>query len=303
MAQCNPRTSSRSGLARASGRCVALLLLSIWGSVCIGQPVSILGQSRTTHELVPIANLDATPSLEDGTEFGPLDTTDGRSQDFLLQNSGAVPLQIFAIRAEGWSASDFNVDGSQCITINFLPGAICPFSVVLNPTAAGLYQTDIVIYAHDESSHYFRYRVQGEARWTDMQISLTNQQSRLYSGSDDVYSLTVQNVGDYPSSNALISLIPPGLLQDVVWTCVSEPAGLCPEAAGDGFIYHTLPLLPAHANLHYEIIVRVIDRPPPFLTVTAAIEDLQGNDINRTNNVAMDSDTVILVGLFADDFE
>ncbi|GEM_PF-4017947 len=106
---------------------------------------------------LPIELDDNTPQSADGTDFGRVDMNTGRvTRTFRVWNAGGIDL---ALGAETSSHSDFSVSG---LNGRIPPGEFDDFTVVFEPSVAGLVSSVIQFATSDADQSPFNFTVQGE---------------------------------------------------------------------------------------------------------------------------------------------
>lgn len=111
---------------------------------------------------------DVTPSVTEGTDFAPsyapMSTLITTLQiSYTIQNLGGLPLNVSNVTITGAHASDFILTG-------FTPGAIpaasatistLTFTVIFDPSAAGLRQARVNIFSNDSNENPYFFDIQG----------------------------------------------------------------------------------------------------------------------------------------------
>jgi hypothetical protein len=146
-----------------------LLLSTVLLSIgLIAQEANMRGKN------VNITDGDATPSTSDDTDFGRQLTTSGTvTKTFTIQNTGASNLTIGTITIGGTHGSDFTVGTSP--SANVAAGGSTTFTVIFNPSAAGLRSATISIVTNDADENPYNFSLQGTgfasqlARWVNNQ--------------------------------------------------------------------------------------------------------------------------------------
>lgn len=101
-----------------------------------------------------IANLDATPSLVDSTDFGSV--VAGTIRTFTLENTGTDTMLLYALNVVGTHASDF--------TILNAPNKVLPLdsvniAVKFSPSATGLRNAQVLVNNSDCNEGDFRFAI------------------------------------------------------------------------------------------------------------------------------------------------
>jgi hypothetical protein len=106
---------------------------------------------------------DATPALDDGTDFGTLASlSNSATHTFRIANNGNADLHLTGtprVDVIGANASDFTVVTQPNATVG--PGYGTTFDVMFHPTGIGLRTAVISIANDDDSEHPYTFTVQG----------------------------------------------------------------------------------------------------------------------------------------------
>ncbi len=116
-----------------------------------------------------IASGDATPTTEDGTDFGNLQLTASESQTFTIQNSGTFGLHLSGtpmILISGPQAADFTISAQP--TSPIAPAGSTTFTITFTPSAAGLRQATVSI-ANNSLINPYTFTIQGTGMRPPMQ--------------------------------------------------------------------------------------------------------------------------------------
>ena len=140
---------------------------------------------------------------------------------------------------------------------------------------------------------------------SDLRISMSNNTSQLLQGNLVVYDILIENTGLHPANAATLNNIVPAAITKVTWSC--SPVGgsaPCPAFNGSGNNIVQVLDLPRGGALRYQVVGFVNATPGTIVENTATITALSfDDDINLSNNVATDLDSVVGDALFANGFE
>ena len=93
------------------------------------------------------------------------------------------------------------------------------------------------------------------------------------------------------------------MFENVAWTCLSQPNGLCPNASGNGDIDETTGVLASGDLLQYSLVATPLGQAPGTVSNTVTVENLDGTDPDTGNNTATDEDPLLPDAIFGDGFE
>jgi hypothetical protein len=131
---------------------------------------SIVGTGFTTPEMdvsglgVSIPDGDATPSIQDDTDFGNVNVASGTNANtFTITNSGSGLLTLTAnprVTIGGTHASDFTLttDASTPVASG---GGTTTFTITFDPSAAGLRTATVSIANNDTDENPYNFSIQG----------------------------------------------------------------------------------------------------------------------------------------------
>jgi phage terminase large subunit-like protein len=128
---------------------------SAGGVQLTGEPLSVVwkrfdGANDIVQSAKPVASL--TP---DSHDFGSIELGSGDSSDLLFEvsNSGNAPLRISSISVGGTAADQFGLTGTgSCVGVRLSPGSSCKFSVVFEPSVAGVLAAQVEIVSNAATS-------------------------------------------------------------------------------------------------------------------------------------------------------
>ncbi|WP_166832093.1 beta strand repeat-containing protein [Thalassoroseus pseudoceratinae] len=126
----------------------------ITGDAAVGPEIDVQGNAMS------IPDGDTTPTTDDGTDFGLVETASGdQTQTFTILNTGSDPLDVSAINVTGANAGDFTIT-------NFTAGSVAAsgsttFDVVFDPSADGVRNATISIVNDDADENPYDFAVTG----------------------------------------------------------------------------------------------------------------------------------------------
>jgi uncharacterized repeat protein (TIGR01451 family) len=108
---------------------------------------------------------DATPSVDDHTDFGNLDIlNDSLEYTFTITNTGGIDLNLTGtpiVQVTGTHASDFTVVQQPASNTVAAGGGTVTFVVRFNPSATGLRSAEITISNDDSDENPYNFSIQG----------------------------------------------------------------------------------------------------------------------------------------------
>jgi hypothetical protein len=126
---------------------------------------------------VNIIDGDASPSTTDVSDFGRQLTTAGTvSKSFIIQNTGASNLNLTGsprVVIGGANAADFTVSIQPSTPV--IPGCTTTFTIVFNPSAAGIRSATVSMANNDATENPYNFSIQGTGfasnlvRWVNNQ--------------------------------------------------------------------------------------------------------------------------------------
>lgn len=113
---------------------------------------------------VPISDGDTSPSVTDGTDFGSVAVDNGiMVKTFNILNTGTAPLDLTGspnqVLIGGTHAADFTVVDQPITPI--APGSSASFTVLFDPSAAGLRQASLQIANNDSNENPYDFAIHG----------------------------------------------------------------------------------------------------------------------------------------------
>lgn len=127
--------------------------------------LSVAPQIAVAGSGVGIANNDATPSMTDSTDFGPMNVATGSvTRTFKIRDTGAANLKISNITIRGLSAGDYSFVSYPASKV--LIGGKTSFTIRYNPSAlalAGNSDAKVKIFSNDPVTPTYVYSITGEA--------------------------------------------------------------------------------------------------------------------------------------------
>jgi hypothetical protein len=110
-----------------------------------------------------IATGDATPAVEDGTQFGSVNVgADSGPHTFTINNTGNAALVLTgspAVSITGANAADFVVNLQP--SANVAAGGSTTFAITFQPGGAGLREATVSIANNDDTEHPYTFAVEG----------------------------------------------------------------------------------------------------------------------------------------------
>lgn len=129
---------------------------SLESRVLMSASPSLLVQGQN----VTIPRGDATISMNDFTDFGPMSTSSGASRrQYVIKNTGTAPLTISSLKIVGTDPADFTITKSPTGAI--APGAQGVFIVKFQPQAEGARSAKVVLVSNDPTPRY-SFAISGE---------------------------------------------------------------------------------------------------------------------------------------------
>ncbi|MFM2213268.1 MAG: hypothetical protein RL427_531 [Bacteroidota bacterium] len=108
-----------------------------------------------------IATGDIVASINDGTDFGPVDVNIATvTRTFTISNSGSMPLTISNPTITGTNASEFSITAFPS-TLNIAGNSSTTFQVTFNPTAVFTRVATINIVNNDSNENPYTFTIQG----------------------------------------------------------------------------------------------------------------------------------------------
>lgn len=261
----------------------------------------LAGDLRVLGNGVPIAHGDESPSLDDHTDFGVIGIAATEDRSFTVTNVGQASLSIASVTVTGMTPADFQV--LSPLPTNVPAGSSHALHVRFRPTEPGWRVARVQIRSNDPDLMLYHFAIQGQARASDMQVAISNDEAQLLPGFDTVYRISVRNAGPDAAPGASIAIPLAEGLHSAAWTCSSIPVGFCPNAGGQGSITESIGAIPAAAELRYLLVANVSTTAPAFVSQSADVSTSDGRDPDIQNNQASDTDPVMPIGLFTDGFE
>ena len=118
---------------------------------------------------ISIVDGDATPSLTDWTDFGPVDAISGTTtRTFTIRNTGTTNLTTGAFTFTGPAASDFTLTTPP--NTNILPGNSSNFTVTFDPSAVGLRIAMLSFVNNDSDENPYNFAIQGTGTEQEMDV-------------------------------------------------------------------------------------------------------------------------------------
>ena len=166
-----------------------------------GPEINVTGNSTT------ILDGDSTPSTSDYTDFGSTAVTGGTvSRTFTIYNIGHGDLNLSGapkVTISGTNASDFSVTVQPSSPIAF-PSGSTPFTVVFDPSAAGLRTASISIINNDLNENPYNFSIQGFGD-VNPEMDVTGNSVSISNGDFTPSSTDHTNFGSVPTASGSIS--------------------------------------------------------------------------------------------------
>ena len=125
----------------------------------------------------PIAGGDASPTTDDGTDFGGTDVAGGTvSRSFKIYNQGEATLHLTGnprVEISGANAGDFTVAAQPPATV--APNGVWrSFQLKFDPSAAGVRRATVTIAGDDPDHASYTFAVSGEGQQPDIEVRGNN---------------------------------------------------------------------------------------------------------------------------------
>ncbi|WP_411845606.1 choice-of-anchor D domain-containing protein [Roseibacillus persicicus] len=154
---------------------------------------SVAGRQNSLLSYQTIPNGDTTPSIPDGTDFGPKGVSDGGvTRTFEIENTGSAQLVIDSI-----------VELSPHFSVSNVPSTVGvnqtkTFTVTFNPTSSGNKSTTINITTNAEGEESYSFKVTGEGTAPELLVEggPTGGRGTIANGSTDPVSGAHNNFGE-----------------------------------------------------------------------------------------------------------
>ncbi len=165
-----------------------------------------------------IVDGDATPSIDDGTDFGNANVTGGAAvRTFTIQNSGTGTLNLSGpapdyVQITGANASDFTVTSQPSSTI--AAGNSLTFQVTFNPSAAGTRTASVTIASDDSDENPYDFGIQGTGT-----VGSTTYYVNDGSTTNDLWCTAVGN----DANSGLTPSVPKATVQDILDDYTLQP--------------------------------------------------------------------------------
>ncbi|MDB4537234.1 choice-of-anchor D domain-containing protein [Akkermansiaceae bacterium] len=131
---------------------------------------SVTGEGRAPEMKVRgqthiVINGDTTPSTTNGTDFGQIAAAaaGGISREFFIHNEGNLDLFVSAILQ---SSSAFTITDTPNFAAPITPGNSASFTILFNPTSAGLKTSTVTIRSNDPANDPHTFAIEGEGLGT-----------------------------------------------------------------------------------------------------------------------------------------
>ena len=139
----------------------------------------------------------------------------------------------------------------------------------------------------------------------DLQTGIDNGVAHVLDGDAVLYRVVVANAGPTDVARVHLVVAPPNMLRDVLWHCRADlSTALCPpDAAGSDALDTTLAL-PDNSFLRFDLAARVDAAGADSIAVAATATLLDDIAVlHPQDDSAVDADTVLPDGVFADGYE
>jgi hypothetical protein len=264
--------------------------------------VAVSGNASVADIAVAVEGFDFTSGNTYQTQT--LMLGESRVFEFMLSNAGGETLGGLQATVIDQGPTVFSIEAQPPATL--AAGASVPLGLRFTPTAEGFVDATLQIASDDPDENPFVLQLLGHtAPGADLQVSVSNQVSYLHPGEDTIYTIQVLNAGPSAVGQVMVDQYLNGYLFNAQWECQSQPAGLCPAAAGGNAIQHLLTApMPPQALLEYTLFAQ--QNAPlggSLLNQVAVYSNGPVGDPHPDNNVARDDDRVLLDRIFVSGFE